>query len=532
MSNDQIRVIRVYSASCHFAASVVLLVYSISHLLFFFVPDVSLYMSNPIFPFVYNSVIILVASVVEFGVAWIVYRLRGNRDASLLLLGFVVLMLWYRGSLWFLHEDTSCSCLGYLGRLYGVTKNEEAIIPVLTLIFLCACSLPIATIMRWPRLLGKYTLLFSLALPFVVANASWGKSLVVSGKVSAVYRDPVKGVEYIHDRQESNFSLIVENGELRLWLRDAIDQKREGFFLLRKGETIYAIKSRRSTVSTDKEKPNKDEIKTIIDSVEFPALNDYDYLAVIPLWLAFGLRREFWGDEEHIHARDFPLPWFFSRDNLKSFGYIWQPIFRKGAQYLDEVSVRRDSAQDLNLADEFKRPMFDRPDSVSGRNHALVGLRLRKEIPNGFEIARYRTLEWASESDGKVPRRGEFLVKFGSSGRYNFTWLTYTFEVQSISVNSSLSDHTVENLEGFVRVQDYRYRIKNDQHFIPFGERVFPSGVSISQIRLKPEAESGVRLTEVATSDWSYRRIICYVILASLLFSSVLFVVKRRKHTI
>lgn len=406
---------------------------------------------------------------------------------------------------------------------------ENRVVSIITLVIIFVCSLPLSRM--WIKVASSKAR-GSIAAAVVIAVAlsvvpSLGAALTLSGKVSAVYRNPSSGQEYTQERQESRFSVWIHEDETRVKLTGVKNEKQFGYLAVRKEDFVYTSNLYRALAGR-RAKEDAHFIDAIIDNVTFPAISDYDKMAVIPIWLGMAMRKSFWGQPQAGLSKQMPIPWFFTRDNLKGYGYRWEPSFNEDSQFPSEVIIRRDASQDLSEKDELERPMFDTPSNSSRRNHALSGLQIRRGVADNAEVGRYRVLEWA-EIDGLIiPRKAELLIRSGSGERYRHPWISYLFEVDPAQ-RSEIGP--LEELAGPIRLFDYRYREKSGHRFIPYGIRSFASIASVHDIRMKPAVASGVQIKPISTSVWSFKRITTYVVLFLAVATAAFFALTwRNKH--
>ncbi|MCS7338963.1 MAG: hypothetical protein NZ739_12145 [Verrucomicrobiae bacterium] len=87
------------SAWLHALAAGVLGIFALSHLAGFAAAGAGYAPLNLVIPYLSDAQVFFVAGVFELGVAWLCWRWRGDSKASVMILLFVGLMVWYRLSL-------------------------------------------------------------------------------------------------------------------------------------------------------------------------------------------------------------------------------------------------------------------------------------------------------------------------------------------------------------------------------------------------------------------------------------------------
>ncbi|MCF7707877.1 MAG: hypothetical protein K9N52_03140 [Verrucomicrobia bacterium] len=119
----------------HYAIALIIALFAASHIADLIIGDSSHNQYNPVFIYIINKYVFILASVLEILVALICIWCAGKIVADYALLILVTLYVWYRVS-FYLTGGHDCGCTGVLGKLFGIPKTIEILIPVIVLVLM------------------------------------------------------------------------------------------------------------------------------------------------------------------------------------------------------------------------------------------------------------------------------------------------------------------------------------------------------------------------------------------------------------
>lgn len=127
----------------HVLAASVLLVFALSRFAGFAVGGAQYAPPNLVIPYLTDEQVFFVAGLLELWAAWLCWRWRGNPKASVMILFFVSLMVWYRlAQVWLGSGTSRCGCFGLLGTFTGMSVRTEKLLSAVVLVVLVLCALP------------------------------------------------------------------------------------------------------------------------------------------------------------------------------------------------------------------------------------------------------------------------------------------------------------------------------------------------------------------------------------------------------
>src|SRR5579862_3533418 len=130
-------------ACLHIVAALLLAIFVIIHEMALARHFPRLLLYNTVFPFLTNNNLYLFSMALEGGLAFLCFTCRGRNVADNCIIGFVVLLLWYRTALsWTGGSGSSCGCMGILTLLFRWTKGQETFASVASLVVLVICASP------------------------------------------------------------------------------------------------------------------------------------------------------------------------------------------------------------------------------------------------------------------------------------------------------------------------------------------------------------------------------------------------------
>jgi hypothetical protein len=524
---------RFYSV-LHLLAATILLLFAASHFAFLTVPDVSHNLQNPVFPLVTNKTMYLMAGLFEAAAGLLCLRLRGRDAANIVILTFVGVILWYRWAFYFT-GGTQCSCLGILGRLLHLSKQQEKVLPILALVVLTMTTLPWVIRILWSlrRPSGGASLI--LALAFLPQVALGQKSVELTGELNLKVGNPRTGAPYKNQEAHSSFAVTFSGDTWKICATNLLNKKWWGEIVW-DGTNIYTMEPKGGNYYFNIP-PAGENLVTIRGSRTFEVGGD-DPLGLAALWVAYGLSPQNVSPDKN-GRREVGLPWEYPRRNPDAYGYNWVMTPTADGRFIKDCQMIRDQSLDLNEKEEFLRQEIDYPVGTQERNHFKVGLQIKKSVPSDFMAARYHCAEWCHTNGMTIPAASEFVIYlFGltnysnPSSVYAYPYKTAEIKVTTVNVHDE-AEKVLTPVTAATHVEDYRYKRMNEKRVFRYAEYKLSSGDSWksgNDPKLLAQAEYGLkhgpRLGELNVAS---RNVVAWVLLALGIIPPIVIIFALRK---
>ena len=449
----------------HGLAALLLLLFSVSHFTDLIVGDVFHGAINPVFTFLLNLTVFLLAGIMELITAICCWKYRGHDLTNVAILTFISIILWYRWSFHYV-GGYRCNCAGIIGKLFHISKSKENMIPIIALILLTISTIP--WIIRVtsqltcgfrPKSPGKATSMVLFLLLACYQNYA-AQIIEIHGTYSATRYNPRTGEIYQPPQdggisREAEFVAILSEKQVRISVTNRMDSTWWAKFVF-DGTNSYTMTSYDShAFLTNSLKPNISAYAAVSPSSYLISAVE-DKLGLTVPWLTYGL----WPSlvtSNQSGIVEIPLPWLASRQDLFAFGYRWNITPSADGRFVDHLAAIRDQSLDLSDDEELLRPEIRYPTGNLGlRNWLLQKVRIRREIPTGFPGGRYACTKWYQTNGISIPLESDF--KYYWKGYPDKPCYEAILKATEIILYDAPQENLLEKSSMPTLVQDYRYR--------------------------------------------------------------------------
>ena len=525
----------------HMLAGIILIIFALSHFAFLRIYDNSRGSANPVFPFMSNGDLYCCAGIFEMVVSLICFYYPARYLTNLIIIGFVVVIVWYKIAFFFL-GGIQCGCLGLLGRLFHVTKFEEKVIPDVALFFLVVSGASSWLVSVGKRLGRSFTISGSrivvslfyaiLLLATTLGNQLSARTVDVQGEIDSAHYNPITGKIFTNDYVHAVFSVVISDNSWKICITNQIDKKR-WVQLIWDGTNNYLFQPNGGNFYSHKPPVDDATLITISSSPVYDSL-DQDDIGFSPLWLTYGFA-PIAVVTNKTGVVELPLNWRGSRSSMQAYGYSWLIGNWVGSRFVDKIDVVRNRTLDLESNRELLRNSMDYPETLVSFNIRNESIRYRSQINDGFLEATYRCTKWYETNGLSIPCATEFKWYLPPAPTAKNDKPTY---IASLTANSILiSDKT----EGFIEsqtvgkrsyVHDYRYKKSNETRIFKYAEYEMQTGEtfkSANDLELQAKAESWL-IHGRKYGDFSNRRqILSWLLLATLIVPAIILVWRKQQ---
>lgn len=439
----------------------IFLIYAASHFSFLSVPSYRHELNDVVFPFLKNRYIYTLAGVLELaiGVACLLYR-RDRRPAVAVWF-FISLMIWYRVGIDFLGGESACNCLGILGKLLGISKRAEQVIPIVTLATLGLLNLPWRQIVNHIKGRRIVAVSCSIVIAAVVgSHTAEASGILVEGKLRARAFNPTKATEYAFMRANSSFRALlvgttydieITNNDVKLWTVRFVYDGSNALITAPADGDYYRTRT-----------PSGKRFSAILSKEPVPALNTHDVFGLSVLWMVLCYPTHVAAGQLQNHS-EIPLLWLIPRRSAVAYGYRWDADLADDHN-AKSIQILRSSALDLDPVGEAMRPNLIIRDTVAAKNELTLALNVRRQQSDGFSVADLRVSGWESVVGGRqMPKNAQLQLALGESQTHKHFWRIYAFEIDRVS---PAPDATVSlpQITGVTHVEDFRFAEKRGDH--------------------------------------------------------------------
>jgi hypothetical protein len=443
------------NSTLHVFAGLILLCFSISHFGFLHLTnyDISLGFTNPVFPFLTNSDLYLIAGMFEGVTAVLCIAYRGRDLVNVAILTFVAIILCYRWAFFFV-GGTKCNCLGLLGALLHSGKVMERRLPIIALVLLCCATTP------WLYRKGKGLLksagqIFVIFLLLAAPQFSRADPTIrIDGILDASRYNAVLGTPFSNTTVQVGFTVAISNDKWQICVTNLKNDEWWGEIFC-DSTNIYTLNPEGDLWLSAHPTSTNHVFSTISTAPLYIAPVD-DTLGLATLYVTYAL------SPRHIvpggaGGMQLPLPWNLGRSSPKGNGFRW--IVTTNSDFIESFQIIRDKSLDLSDRDEMLRPDIDFPHEVGERNSYLVSLNYRRSIPNGYLQAEFASTSTYDTNHTRIPKSSEMKYYFYSSGKHPYIYPIYKSYLKATNL-ALLNDFQFELPPPDIQtyVHDYRYK--------------------------------------------------------------------------
>lgn len=460
----------------HVCAGIIFLTYAGSHFGFLFLPDATHDLKNIVFPFLSNWTLYLVAGLTEAMVGVLCLNMCGRNLTSVIILTFVLSMFWYRWAFSYL-GGTYCGCTGLLGRLFHLSKNEEKIVPLLTLVALMFTATPwLYSILKKVSCFNSRRMVIVLFL-FLLQNGFTEDIIYIKGTIDWQDYAPGTGQPTPQYQAHHKFAATLSGNEWKLCVTN-IDRPRWWAEIVYDGTNTYVIQPETEygflAKGADQVPLTNSQTAMIDNSPGFH--HALDEMNATIGWFTYGLSPRAVRTNK-AGLIDMPTPTTSARGNLRSYGYKWVIEFSENARFVSHCEIVRDKTLDLSDKEELLRPEFDYPETLQDYNEDLMTLGLRRATPDGFIKNRYTTTEWFHTNGLSIPLASKLEGYWWDpkNGALPHPWHIFDLRATSISLSKN-EENVVPEVTMPTQVQDYRYKKINESRIFKYAQYKLGAG--------------------------------------------------------
>lgn len=459
----------------HLLDGVILTLFSTSHLAILVRGDVSLHLTNVVFPPLTNGTIYLMGAIIEMALAFACLTRAGTVAINRLILSFVAVMVLYGWAFGF-NGGTQCGCLGLLGKLLHISNHTEKMVAnlallLLTLTLIPCCTQGIHTLLKRHLpivlcMLAAKSLSTSLAQPVIEIHGEYHASRY-NPKSQQPYTNSFIHVSFVVTLSDPYWSIAATN----------IDNPSRWSRLVFDGTNTYHFNPYEGFFVHSASQSDLMFVSISPGPLYQPAVND-ELSLTIP-WLTYCLT------PGHLVTNEMgivaiPLPWYVPRLAPKAFGYRWVATAAPNESFLTSCDVIRDTRLDLKVEDELIRPGLDYADTVEDQNHHKRSLQARLATPNGFLTARYECLGWFRTNGLRLPlcSRFRYYMPAPRTPKPTSWGAAYQGELHATSfrMQEGVKNNLADGPESSTLVYDYRYTRRSPKRIFRFAEYTLHAG--------------------------------------------------------
>lgn len=457
----------------HWTAAIILLLFAALHFSGLAFPDYTSDSENTVFPFLTSRMMYLTAGIFELLTALVCLKFRGRDLANIVILVFVGIILWYRWALHFTSDGLAqCGCLGLLGKWLNVSRTQELLIPVIALILLTLTTTP------WLyRMLASSCRQSSGCLPlslllFALPGAAHGEQTIeVHGEIDAARYAYKLGTPFTNTQVHVGFVATLSGDTYKICATNLNNSIWWGM-IVHDGTNMFTLNPDGGHMWFNEPSKSNSIVATISPSSMYCPDED-DTLGLAAAWLTYGLSPQKVTPNEKGFV-EFQLPWQTrSIGAISAYGYKWLINPEASARFMEDCQVVRDNSLDLSDKQELLRPASNYPTSRTHRNESSEALMRRRQITNGFVVARYQCTAWHRTNDMSIPATSEFMWFFTDSA----TSPGYRAKLRTTAVVvRSNTEALLPSPSLPTRIQDYRYKRANATHIFKYAEYTLQAG--------------------------------------------------------
>jgi hypothetical protein len=449
----------------HVFAGAILMIFTLLHLAYL-KTEGGLDAQNPVFPFLNDRTMVLLAAAAEGTTALICFRFRGRSLTNLIILSFVATICWYR---WAFHftGGTDCHCLGILGRLLHLSSATERAVPIAALVLIGLTTVPWLLRLS-PKVLRSSLAITCLAYLLAASPPAEAQSLELGGKYETSNCNVSNGQPIQVTAQHFSFAVVLSSNAWSIAVTNLNDSSQWEQLVFDSTNT-YALTSYTNhfgAIST-----NTLFAAITPSGVYKPAVNSFVHVYVP--WLAFGLSPD---TIERTPKGSLPLPWLVARLNPGAFGYEWIATASADRRLTKDLQIVRSTSLDLpDEKQELLRHDMDYPLTLADRRYYIDQLRTRRFTRNGFVAAKYSCTNWLETNNVSVPMLAQFKCYTYHPKRTLEPFFQATLQTTRVIVH----DHALAVLPTPmepVQVHDYRYKTSNATRIYAFADYALRAG--------------------------------------------------------
>jgi len=473
----------------HRLAAVILFLFAISHFAFLAIRDASHNVPNTVFPFINNSTLYFVAAILESAAAICCLKWGGQSMANVTIVLFISTMLWY-GWAFSYTGGTHCSCLGLLGKLVRVSKDQEERMRIVTLIALGLTTTPgilLAVRTRMHRViwLASPPLIAILPLHGMAAE----QTIEVRGIVHAANYNTHTGQVDSDTDARSTFVAIISGSA---WKVSVTNSERPGVLWWAErfydGTNTYVLKPASGGFWRKNPPQNDLRLATVSPSPNAITL-DGDPLGSGLVSITYGLSPQSLKPNQGGFI-EIPLPWTSTRNNPDAFGFKLLLPTSEDTRFLREFRVYAESALNLSQKQELLRWELDYPETIAEYTAYQQALLNRMASPS-YMRARYECTEWFDTNGLTVPKISRLEVFHPQPS--NNPARIFSLEAKEVFVRKGV-ERIVPEVTSNTKFFDYRYKRANTERIFKYAEYTLSPGDSL-------KAANDPQLLAVA-EDW------------------------------
>ena len=452
----------------HCLAGIVLLLFAASHFAFLGIRDPSQDFHNTVFPILTNWRVFFLAAVFELLTGFVCLTQRDSAMVNAVILTFVGIMCWYRWAFYYT-GGTNCGCLGFLARLLHLSKTQEKVIPVVTLLFLVLTTLPWAY--RHLRQLGlKFVQRMPLIATMLFAySASSGELRIeIQGDVDMQDYNPGTGIPYPKQASHSSFRVILSGPALSLCITNK--ERRDWWAqFVYDGTNSYTLQPPGGSFGDTNSLPETDTIAASIEPSPRLMSREPDPIALHMLWYTYALSRKAISTNK-AGVVAVPLAGSLPRENPGAYGYRWDIDFSDDGRFPRSFEVIRDQTLDLSSEkEEMLRPELDYPETLGSYNEYLSNLQHRRSLPSGWVKARFSCVDWYRTNGVIIPIGSICEAHLYSTKPPIRPWREIKLTATDV-VSRDSTESLVPQITAATHVTDYRYKRANESRIFAFAE--------------------------------------------------------------
>lgn len=511
-----------------------LALFSASHFAMLVRGDLSLHLTNVVFPPLTNGVLYFLAALIEMALAFACLTRAGTDALNWLILSFVSVMLLYRWAFAF-NGGTQCGCLGLLGKLLHISNRAEDLLAKLALLLLALTLIPwcMRGVHSFLRRLFRIVRFAFVAMPLSGSLAQ--PAIEIQGEYHASRCNPKTLQPYTNSLVHVAFTVTL-SGSCWSIAATNFDNPSRWSRLVFDGTNTYHFNPYEGFFVHPAPQSNLIFVSISPGPLYHPAVND-ELSLTIP-WLTYCL------SPSHLVTNEMgivaiPLPWYVPRLSPKAFGYRWVATAASGEPFLTRCDVIRDVRLDLKEKDELIRSGLDYVDTVEDQNRYKRSLQVRLATPDGFLAAQYECLDWFQTNGLRLPLRSRFSYYMPAPRTAKpIPWgAAYQGELRATSfcVQKEVKNILPTGPESTALINDYRYTRRSPKRIFRFAEYTLHAGEqwkTDADPRLLAAVEEhlshGPRFDSVG---WPrFRNILSWLLLAAIPGLSAIAMMLRKSH--
>lgn len=455
-----------FEAWLHRISGILLLGFAVSHFAFLTMKDISGPLPNVVFLYITNKTVYLIAGLFELSVGFICLRWSGQDAVNVMVLAFVGIVSIYRWAFYSMGGIT-CTCLGLLGKLFHVTKQQEKCLPIIAVMILISTTVP-WIVRSIGKITGRSLVLFVLCLIF--QREASGQVVEIHGTYDSAEYNPKSGAPNQNTVQSAEFTATISKEGWKIFARNKRNPASWSEVIYDGTNTYTRIPYQDGNFIKPSQESNL-VFCTISHSPLYLGVVD-DRMRIFIPWITYGLSPQK-VQPTKSGKLEIPLPWAVPHIFLTAYGFNWLIQATPDRRFIENCEVIRDVSLDLSEKDEFySRPELDYPSTVSALNVYRETLDYRKAITNDFVKARYTCSGWCFTNNTKVPMISELQY-------YVPPFTNSVFRAKLRASTVAVRDEEgalLPQIDSPMMVYDYRYKRANSTRIFKFAEYTLNPG--------------------------------------------------------